>query len=302
MSDIPIGSPPVPPGRHAAPQGWYPDPVDGSQERYWDGWSWSRNTRPSESAGPAGPVPAGTFGGHPAGPQTGYGPGGYGRPGQGTGHGTGGFQHGGYQQGGYGRPGYGQQPHPPVGTQPRTPAAAVTTDGVPLAGWGWRFLAAVIDLICYSILSTIFAIPIYLKLLPVISQYFSEAMAAAESGRQPPMLTPSDLALSTTDQLTLTGITIVVGLLYFGLFWRFLRATPGQLLCGLRVVPAGNGTYTDRLPWQQALVRALIFIVPFAVGSYLMLFAVLNALLPLWNANRQAIHDIAARTQLVRIK
>ena len=46
VSDIPIGSPPVPPGRHAAPGGWYPDPVDPAQERYWDGWQWSRNTRP----------------------------------------------------------------------------------------------------------------------------------------------------------------------------------------------------------------------------------------------------------------
>src|SRR4028118_1050230 len=53
MSDIPVGSPPVPPGRHAAPGGWYADPVDPARERYWDGWQWSRNTRPSESQPPA---------------------------------------------------------------------------------------------------------------------------------------------------------------------------------------------------------------------------------------------------------
>ena len=58
-SEIPVGSPPVPPGRHAAPSGWYPDPVNRANERYWDGWQWSRNTRPSENpaAGqPVGPV------------------------------------------------------------------------------------------------------------------------------------------------------------------------------------------------------------------------------------------------------
>ncbi|RYZ27722.1 MAG: DUF2510 domain-containing protein, partial [Propionibacteriaceae bacterium] len=48
MSDIPVGSPPAPPGRHAAPGGWYPDPLDLARERYWDGWQWSRNTRDSE--------------------------------------------------------------------------------------------------------------------------------------------------------------------------------------------------------------------------------------------------------------
>src|SRR6478736_5390805 len=51
MSDIPVGSPVPPPGRHAAPGGWYPDPIDASQERYWDGWQWSRTTRPREASG-----------------------------------------------------------------------------------------------------------------------------------------------------------------------------------------------------------------------------------------------------------
>ncbi|HEV2928958.1 MAG TPA: DUF2510 domain-containing protein, partial [Propionibacteriaceae bacterium] len=59
MSDIPVGSPPVPPGRHAAPGGWYADPVDPARERYWDGWQWSRNTRPREVTRYAAPPAAG---------------------------------------------------------------------------------------------------------------------------------------------------------------------------------------------------------------------------------------------------
>lgn len=46
--DIPVGSPPVPPGRHAAPSGWYADPVQPGRERYWDGWQWTRNVREVE--------------------------------------------------------------------------------------------------------------------------------------------------------------------------------------------------------------------------------------------------------------
>src|ERR671916_479864 len=74
MSDIPVGSPPVPPGRHAAPGGWYADPVDPTRERYWDGWQWSRNTRaregqppPYAAAGaPSGPPAPAASGSRPA--------------------------------------------------------------------------------------------------------------------------------------------------------------------------------------------------------------------------------------------
>lgn len=52
MSEIPIGSPPAPPGRHAAPTGWYPDPLDAARERYWDGWQWSSQTREGSGVRP----------------------------------------------------------------------------------------------------------------------------------------------------------------------------------------------------------------------------------------------------------
>lgn len=66
--DIPVGSPPVPPGRHAAPAGWYPDPADRSRERYWDGWQWHRDTRPMASTPPARPgFPARSGGTAPSG-------------------------------------------------------------------------------------------------------------------------------------------------------------------------------------------------------------------------------------------
>lgn len=67
MSDqIPVGSPPVPPGRHAAPGGWYPDPTDPARERYWDGWQWSRQTREAAVASTPAGLP-GAVGGAPQG-------------------------------------------------------------------------------------------------------------------------------------------------------------------------------------------------------------------------------------------
>lgn len=253
MSEIPIGSPPAPPGRHAAPQGWYPDPVGPSRERYWDGWSWTQNTR--ETAAP------------PSGP--------------------------GYQ---------GQQPYAGgPGPGSGAPEAPRTADGVQLAGWWWRFLAGILDLILVGIVSSLAAFPLYLKTVPVITDYFAEGMAAAERGETIPPLQPTDL-MSTTDQAWIALISAVVGLLYFALFWRFKSATPAQLLCGLRVRPFGQGANTDRLDWSPVLIRAALWSIPFTVGSLLLIFGLLNGLSPLWNQNKQAIHDLAAKTQLVKIK
>lgn len=285
MSDIPIGSPPAPPGRHAAPRGWYPDPVDGSRERYWDGWGWSRNTRQAELPGPT-PGPAG-------GQQQAPGP-----------------QQPGYHQQGHQQP-YGSQHYGAGGQQPayahyRQSAPATsgpqTADGVPLAGWGFRFLAGLLDLIIVSIGSSILALPVTLQSLPAISRYVDEVMTATQSGQIAPTLSPNDL-MSTNQQMLVSLITVVAGLLYFILFWRFKSATLGHLACGLRVVQDGQGHGRERLSWTQVTVRALIWSLPFTIGyAMLWLFGLLNALFPLWNVKRQAIHDIAAKTQIVRIR
>lgn len=64
----------------STPAGWYPDPQNPSQQRYWDGTAWSEATQPFPTAPPAPPTGA-------------YGAPGYGAPGYGT--------------SGYGAPGYG---------------------------------------------------------------------------------------------------------------------------------------------------------------------------------------------------
>lgn len=286
MSDIPIGSPPVPPGRHAAPQGWYPDPVDHNRERYWDGWSWSRNTRVSTQPRSYQPdlYPDGTF--HRGHDQQG----GYQQPGQQFGPGS-------YQQHPYQQHPYQQHAHPQTARPP-----ALTADGVPIAGWGWRFLAGILDLIIVTIVADIASIPILIKMLPAVRQYFNSILQAEQRGAQPPpALTPIDL-LSSNDQILVTVILLAVGLLYFSLFWRFKAATPAQLLCGLRIVPADHGHNAELLPWQTVVVRALTWWVPLAVSNVLLIFAIVNALFPLGNVKRQAIHDLAARTQIVKIR
>nr|WP_294693437.1 RDD family protein [uncultured Friedmanniella sp.] len=327
MSGIPVGSPPVPPGRHAAPSGWYADPLDPAQERYWDGWQWSRNVRAREGGAPVAP-PAAAPGqppqpGYPPSPQPGYPPqseyppqGGYsqqpgyppqaypGYPPQ-----QDGFPQSGYpqypQQPGYppsGQPGYAPQGYPgyPPAQQPqgRPGQAAFTADGVPLAGWWRRVLATVVDNLVVTLLATLASLPILLPLVDRVSAYFAEVVAAAEQGLPQPVLDPQSL-IPASDQFLLTAVGVSINFLYQLLFLRWRSATPGKQLCGLRVVPVDEGRATGRLSWRSVVTRALVWAAP-GLNLLLGLFQLLDVLFPLWHPKRQALHDILARTQVVR--
>lgn len=264
MSDIPVGSPPAPPGRHAAPGGWYPDPLDVGRERYWDGWQWSRNTRESEGApayrqphvAPAtqrGPYAAGTAGPYVAGPG------------------------------------------PAASRQ-----ASVTADGVPLAGWWWRALAGLIDAALVGALTLLLTLPFYRPLLVAFGAWWNQAFALAQNGGQPPP-TPNFAAMITgTDQLLVVLVTFAAGMAYHLPLLRARGATLGLLACGLRVVPVDEGRSTARLTWSCVLVRALLWVLPGALS--LRILTVADVLLPLWHPRRQTLHDLAARTQVVRAR
>jgi uncharacterized RDD family membrane protein YckC len=299
VSGIPVGSPPVPPGRHAAPSGWYADPLDGAQERYWDGWQWSRNTRLREGGAPATPTPPVTAGP----PQPAYPPGQAGPLGQGyppqPGQQPPGYpSYPGYpNQPGY--PGYPNQPgYPgqPVPAQPRQ--AAFTADGVRLAGWWWRVLASLVDGLVVTLLVTLATLSLLLPMLERLSAYFAEVVTAAQSGLPQPPLDPQSV-LSSGDQLLLALASVGITFVYHFAFLRWRAATPGKLLCGLRVVPVDQGRVEGGLPAQTAAVRAIVWAAP-GLNTLLMLFQLADVLFPLWHPRRQAIHDLLARTQVVR--
>ncbi|GAA1435085.1 hypothetical protein GCM10009616_31240 [Microlunatus lacustris] len=299
MSGIPVGSPPVPPGRHAAPSGWYADPLDAAQERYWDGWQWSRNTRPREGAGPAAPVVTGPA--QPGYPQGPAGPaGGQSQPPQGYPP----QAYPGYPPPGYpGHPPQGYPGQPPQGYpgQPeagRPRQAAFTADGVRLAGWGWRVLAGVVDAVVVTVLVTLATLPLLVPMLGRMSVYFREVVAAAERGLPQPPLDPQSL-LSTGDQLLITLASVAITFVYHAVFLRWRAATPGKLLCGLRVVPVDRGQAEGGLDGRRAVSRSLVWAAP-GLNTLLGLFQLVDVLFPLWHPRRQAIHDLVARTQVVR--
>ena len=266
VSDIPVGSPPVPPGRHAAPGGWYPDPVNSAQERYWDGWQWSRNTRPRAGAAPAASGPSGPgYAAYPTQPAAGQ------------------------PQGHPGYPAYARGPAGPVAT---------TADGVRLAGWWWRVLAAVLDSVLVSAVVSILAFPIWQTMAVKLQAYTDLVFANQPSGGTPPPL-EIGMLLTPREQLIITALSLGVGMLYHVAFLRWRAATPGKLICGLRVVPVDRGRTTEKLSWNTIGIRSAIRVMP-GITSILTVFVLFDSLLPLWHPKRQAIHDLAAKTQVVR--
>jgi uncharacterized RDD family membrane protein YckC len=265
MSDIPVGSPTPPPGRHAAPGGWYPDPVDPAQERYWDGWQWSRTTRPRENAGHRTPYGGAGF------------PGGNAYP-----------------------AGIAQQAYPGAVRVLTTP------DGVPVASWLWRVVAAVVDNLITSLVVSVIAFPIWQSMYVAFRSYVDALVAAQSSGSTPP---PPPQLLVGGNLFIVTALTLGVGVAYQVVFVRWRSATPGKMLCRLRVVPLDQGRFTGVLGWNTVGVRAAIKVMPGVnalLGSVLSLLlgllAILDALYPLWQPKRQALHDLAAGTQVVRIR
>jgi uncharacterized RDD family membrane protein YckC len=128
--------------------------------------------------------------------------------------------------------------------------------------------------------------------------YFDAVMDAQRSGGTPPALNATDLSSS---QLILTSVTLGVGMLYHVGFLRWKSATPGKLLCGLRVVPVDRGRDPGPLPWGSVFIRASIWVLP-AISLFLRLVTLVDVLFPLWHPKRQALHDIAAKTQVVRLR
>ena len=105
--------------------------------------------------------------------------------------------------------------------------------------------------------------------------------------------------ISGTNQLIVTSVTLVVGMLYHVGFLRWKSATPGKLLCGLRVVPVDRGRDPGPLAWNSIGIRAAVWVLP-GISAFLSLVTLVDVLFPLWHPKRQALHDIAAKTQVVR--
>jgi uncharacterized RDD family membrane protein YckC len=174
----------------------------------------------------------------------------------------------------------------------------MTADGVALASWWSRALAVIIDFAIISAIVSLVTFPIWRSVYAAIAGYLDAVVAAERSGAAPPTLSPTDL-ISGNSQLILTVATVGVAMLYHVAFLRWKSATPGKMICGLRVVPVDRGRDPGPLAWGSVFIRASIWVLPH-ISSLLSLITVIDVLFPLWHPKRQALHDMGAKTQVVR--
>jgi uncharacterized RDD family membrane protein YckC len=286
------------------PSGWYDDPQDPSQLRYWDGVVWSSHVTPKVSPTAAQSNIGMPYGVTPAaarpqasGSQGAQGaptaPGGFGSPQQG--------QQGPEQPGGQ-WPAYGQHPGPlpaqQLGWQSHPPTT--TPDGVVLSGWWKRVLARIID----SIIIWIVALPLTFapmrRLATIFADYFQRVMDAVEAGSSTMPAQPTAELNGPILQVSLT--VLVVYVVYEIAFLTRTGATIGKKVVGISV------RLRDR-PGPPPLVAVLkrtavkeggglVGALP-AIGLLGSVFSLLDVLWPLWDNKKQAIHDKAGATNVV---
>lgn len=178
----------------------------------------------------------------------------------------------------------------------------VTPDGQALSGWWRRVGATMIDGILTGILGVVLS---WRWLAQIGSAYGDFMRQAAENARAgSPMPDPTALSAAIAGPLTTVALVILAVQLVYGVgFLKAFAATPGKLALGIEVRLRER---PGPLPWRTVLIRwftqygvGLIRFLALAnvFGS---LYMLLDALWPLWDGKRQALHEKVARTNVVR--
>jgi uncharacterized RDD family membrane protein YckC len=321
------------------PAGWYDDPQDQSQQRYWNGSAWTDDRRPRQGPPPyqgrfGEPATAGqpqygqpvqhgqVYGGAQSGPaqygdqtqQRGPAPYGQPHPGQAQ-YGQPQYGQPQYGQPQYGQPQYGQpqygQPH--QGQQPYGqgfqqqgygyPGQRVhtTPDGQPLSGWWRRVFARIID----SILAGLIGLPLtgyfIYQYSQVLWDYFEDTMNAAAAGTgQTSTALPTEVYKW---MIPAALISMAVSFVYEFFFLTRKGATPGKMALGiavrLRDVPGNPPGSAVAKRYGVVILLSLLGSIPL-IGTLFAFLALINYLWPLWDDKKQALHDKVAGTNVVR--
>ncbi len=243
--------------------GWYPDPFSsGGYVRWWDGQRWGPSQTapadaPAADLAPGAPAPAA-----PA-PPIAPPPPQWGDPSG--------------APPAYGGPAYGAPPGQQVAP-------------FPLASWGQRAVAKIIDIV----LETLILLPFTVWLLWPAIRDFSDSLPADGSLPSDEVLLQFQtevLGLSLTLTLISTAITFLYEVPQTALWGR----TVGMRILGIRIRPLAADL---PLTWTQATIRWGTY----AAGALIAgaLWTLIDYLWPLWDKPwRQALHDKTAKTVVV---
>ncbi len=270
------------------PSGWYDDPTDPDLLRYWDGVTWTTHTAPKKS--PTASQPTVGVPQQPQQPTTPM-PAGSGwqdRPVQG------------------GQYPYGQQPPqqyhyqqaPQYPQYTQAPGAAwmhagpTTTDGVPLAPWGRRFAAWIIDGIIIAVVSGV----LINLLVPSYSQMIESITQAIQDNNTDKMNTIISDSVGT--MFTVGLLTYLFASVYAIAFWVTTAQTVGKMALKISVRRVDRPGPLDIVTALKRRLLQLLSVIPAVSGLYSIIL-LLDGLWPLWDEKRQTLHDKIARTQVV---
>ena len=274
------------------PSGWYDDPSNADMLRYWDGVSWTNHTAPKKS-----PTASQSTIGRPQ----------QGGPGQvpadraGVPTATTPMPQGSGWQNQPQAPQIPQQ-QAPQGYYQQAPANAqwmhnirTTADGIPLAPWGKRFAAWLIDGIILGIAS-------YLLIRAFVPDYLTSIQRAVDAAAAQDQAAMTSLINEIAGEAVKAGlVTWVFSALYCIAFWTTTAQTPGKMVLGISVRRTDAPGPLDVVTAIRRRLLSAIQLVPFISGIYFIIF-LLDGLWPLWDDKRQALHDKVASTQVVEGK
>ena len=202
--------------------------------------------------------------------------------------------------------------------EPRCRHAPTTPDGEPLAGWWWRVLAALIDGVALGIVAGLVTLPAQLAVQRELADRQREFQEQVDRGLTPDFgaFFQDPLDVYADHVVGLFVLPFLLGIVYAAGFLRWRGATPGKMVCGLRVRLRDR---PGQLPWSTIAVRLATFsviptlalVLAFASGSLavvilvelaVMAYYLTDALWAAGSAKRQALHDLAARTNVVRTR
>ncbi len=181
---------------------------------------------------------------------------------------------------------------------PGVPPPATTPDGAPLAGFDKRAWAKIIDYLIVTAVGSVLEAPFFIVWFRGYFDWIGTLQNTAAG--------PADVFPAMLRFVFLAGLIGLIGgvvtILYEVWMMRWRAATVGMRALGIQVRlreapgPLEWGTIVRRV---GAMYWPYLFAwIPF-VGSLAGIYIWINYLWPLGNRNKQALHDIAAGTNVV---
>jgi uncharacterized RDD family membrane protein YckC len=204
----------------------------------------------------------------------------------------------------------------PYGGPPQE-TGPTTADGQPLAGFWMRVLAYFCDAVIIGFAAGLFSLPAQIAAQLELMDLQERMNRRIERGGDPQFGEFFDqmMQIYTDHAVGLFLVPLVVLSVAHAVFLRWKGASPGKLICGLRVRRLAE---PGRLPWSaiaarvsvQFLVVNVIYVLGAASGSFVVFmlsavaatgYTLLDDLLAT-RSSRRALHDMAAGTVVVRTR